>query len=184
MQQVRLWEVVSDLELREISSASIDFESRLEGWLESEISLLDPDLLVIGKQVRTSFGGTIDLLCLDRGGNTVIIELKKGRTPREVTAQALDYASWVEDLSYEALTVIAEEYFEDPDALDRAFRERFGEELPDELNLSHRSLIVAEAMDASTERIIRYLSDRNVPINMAAVHHFDDKGNREILARV
>ena len=184
MQQVRLWEVVSDGELREISSASIDFESRLEGWLESEISLLDPDLLVIGKQVRTSFGGAIDLLCLDRDGNTVIIELKKGKTPREVTAQALDYASWVEDLSYKALTGIADEYFKDPDALERAFRERFDDELPEELNLSHRSLIVAEAMDASTERIIRYLSDRNVPINMAAIHHFDDKGDREILARV
>ena len=49
MQQVRLWEVISDRELRERSSASIDSESRLEGLLVSEISLLDPDLLVIGK---------------------------------------------------------------------------------------------------------------------------------------
>ena len=184
MQQVRLWEVISNQELREISGTSIDFESRLEAWLESEISLLDPDLLVIGKQVRTNFGGAIDLLCLDREGGTVVIELKKGRTPREVAAQALDYASWVEDLSYDNLTGIAEEYLGDPDALDRAFQERFDVELPEELNLSHRSLIVAEEMDASTERIVRYLSDRNVPINMAAVHHFSDNGDRELLARV
>ncbi len=62
MQQVRLWEVVSDRELREMSGASIDSESRLEGLLVSEISLLDPDLLVIGTRIRTSFGGEIDIL--------------------------------------------------------------------------------------------------------------------------
>ena len=55
--------------------------------------MLDPDLLVIGRQVPTGFGGTVDLLCLDPTGALVVVELKKGKTPREVTAQALDYAS-------------------------------------------------------------------------------------------
>ena len=45
-----------------MSSASIDSESRLEGLLVSEISLLDPDLLVMGTRMRTSFGGEIDIL--------------------------------------------------------------------------------------------------------------------------
>ena len=62
MQQVRLWEVVSERELREMSGASINSESRLEGLLVSEISLLDPDLLVMGTPTRTSFGGEIDIL--------------------------------------------------------------------------------------------------------------------------
>ena len=71
MQQVRLWEVISDQERRKISITSIDFAKRLQGWLVSDISVLDPRLLVIGKEVRTSFGGAIDLLCLDRAGNEV-----------------------------------------------------------------------------------------------------------------
>ena len=113
---------------------------------------------MIGRQVRTDFGGMIDLLCLDNAGDTVVVELKKGRTPREVAAQALDYASWVTDLSGERLAEIADEHFRESDSLDAAFQKQFEKPLPDELNLDHRSLIVAEAMDASTERIVRYLS--------------------------
>ena len=184
MQRIRLWKVTSDQGLDEIPSNQIDLEERLEGWLENDISMLDPALLVIGRQVLTDFGGAIDLLCLDSAGDTVVIELKRGKTPREVTAQALDYASWVKDLSSEQLTGIAEKHFRDSGSLTSEFKERFGLELPGELNLSHRSLIVAEAMDASTERIVRYLSGMNVPINIATVQHFKDKDGSELLAQV
>ena len=163
MQQVHLWEVVSDRELHEIPSGQISLEERLEDWLANDISVLDPSLLVIGRQVRTDFAGAIDLLCLDSVGDVVVVELKKGQTPREVTAQMLDYASWVQDLSHERLTTIANDYFGDSDSLAAAFDERFEKRLPDELNLGHRSLIVAQSVDSSTERIIRYLSSMNVP---------------------
>ena len=56
MQRVRLWEVISDKKLHEIPSDQINLEGRLEGWLASDISVLDPNLLVIGRQVRTNFG--------------------------------------------------------------------------------------------------------------------------------
>ena len=184
MQQVHLWAVTSDEKLREIPSDQIDLEGRLEDWLAGDISLLDPDLLVIGKQVLTDFGGKIDLLCLDSAGDTVVVELKRGRTPREVTAQALDYASWVRDLSRERIEDIAEQYLNGPDALQSAFQDRFEEPLPGELNLKHRSLIVAESMDASTVRIVRYLSSMNVPINVATIQHFKDETGRSILAQV
>ena len=52
---------------------------------------------MIGREVETDFGGSIDILCIDAEGDLVIVELKRDRTPREVTAQALDYASWVTD---------------------------------------------------------------------------------------
>ena len=149
-----------------------------------DISILDPDLLVIGKQVRTDSGGAIDLLCLDSAGNTVVVELKRGLTPREVTAQALDYASWVKGLSSKELMDKATEYFKNPDSLASEFQNRFGEELPGELNLGHRALVVAEEIDAVTERIVRYLSDLGMPINVATVQHFKDKDGREILAQV
>ena len=98
MQLVRLWEVSSEKQLLEIPHNEISLEGDLENWLENDVSILDPDLLVIGRQVPTAFGGRIDLLCLDSNGDTVVVEIKKGQTPREVTAQALDYASWVKDL--------------------------------------------------------------------------------------
>ena len=109
-QKIRMWEVTPQNTLTEMSSSEINLEERLEDWLESDISMLDPDLLVIGRQVRTDYGGEIDLLCLDSDGDSVIVELKKGKTPREVTAQALEYASWVKDLSFNRIVEIAEHY--------------------------------------------------------------------------
>ena len=146
--------------------------------------MLDPDLLVIGRQVRTDFGGEIDLLCMDARGHLVAVELKKGRTPREVTAQTLDYASWVKDLSNDEIMTIAERYPRLGGDLTDAFEARFKEPLPETLNQNHRSLIVAEAMDDSTERIVRYLTDLGVPINVATVQHFTTADGKGVLAQV
>ena len=183
-QQVRMWEITPENTLAEVTPSGISLEERLEDWLESDISVLDPNLLVIGRQVTTAFGGSIDLLCLDSAGDTVIVELKKGKTPREVTAQALDYASWVKDLSLERIREIAAGYAKLGSSLEDAFASRFDRQLPDTLNLNHRSLIVAEQMDDSTERIVRYLSDLNVPVNIATVQHFKGSSGREMLAQV
>ena len=183
-QQIRLWEITTDETLTEITSSEIPLEQKLEDWLESEISMLDSNLLVIGRQVQTDFGGIIDLLCIDNSGDLVVVELKKGRTPRDVTAQALDYASWVRDLSSQRVTEIADEYMGNQGPLDDAFQKKFDQELPETLNASHRSLIVAEKLDTSTERIIRYLSELNVPINVLTVQQFQDAAGRRMLAQV
>ena len=156
----------------------------MEDWLAKDISLLDPNLLVIGRQVLTDFGQAIDLLCLDNVGDTVIVELKRGQTPRDTAAQALEYASWVKDLSHDRIVEIADRHFKNEDSLRTAFEERFETKLPAELNLGHRMLVVAESIDAGTERIVRYLSDMNVPINVATVQHFTDSDGRRLLAQV
>ena len=186
MQEVRLWEVICGKRLRKIEESKISLEVQLEGWLAKDISLLDPNLLVIGRQVYTDFGKVMDLLCLDRVGDTVVLELKKGQTPKDTAAQALEYASWVKDLSHERITEIADEYLSKAgsSSLAEAFQERFETELPQELNLGHRILVVAESIDATTHRIVRYLSDKNVPINVATVQHFTDSSGRSFLAQV
>ena len=65
MQKIRLWEITPDQKLAELNRNQISLEERLEDWLENDISVLDRNLLVIGRQVSTDFGGAIDLLCLD-----------------------------------------------------------------------------------------------------------------------
>ena len=187
-QKIRLWEASFHNTPVEILSGQIPFEDRLEDWLASDISMLDQSLLVIGRQVQTDFRGRIDLLCISSTGDIVIIELKRGQTPREVTAQALDYAAWVQTLSFSRIKSIADEHLAkgaNPLELDAAFRETFGAPLPEELNTTnHRILIVAESMDVSTERIVSYLSDRNVPINVATIQYFKSDDGRELLAQV
>ena len=46
----------------------------------------------------------LDLLGIDKTGNTVVVELKRGGLPREVVAQAIDYASDVAAWSVERLS--------------------------------------------------------------------------------
>ena len=69
MQQVRLWEITADRKLSEIPARYASLEQWIEDWLANDISVLDPDLLVIGRQVRTSFGGAVDLLSMDGKGS-------------------------------------------------------------------------------------------------------------------
>ena len=182
-QKIRMWEVAEHKSLNELPKSEISLEERLEDWLESDISLLDENLMVIGRQVRTDFGGKIDLLCIDRTGSLVVIEVKKSKTPRRVTSQALEYASWVKDLDRGSIEELVSAYPKLDGSLKEEFESKFEIDLPEALNLSHRSLIVAEAMDDSTERIVGYLSEMKVPINVATVQHFRDSQGREFLAQ-
>lgn len=184
MQQVRLWEITPERTLSEISPRSSGLEQWLEDWLASDISVVDPGLMVIGRQVRTAFGGVIDLLCVEMSGDLVVVELKSGKTPREVTAQALDYSSWVKDLEFDEIAAIADRYLGGSGSFGAAFRERFETDLPEQLNQGHRCLVVADSMDPSTVRIVRYLAGLGVPINVATVQHFRDSDGRELLAQV
>ncbi len=81
------------------------------------------DVMVIGRQVKTEHGGRIDLLALDQDANTVVFELKRGRTPREVVAQVLDYATSVKDLTYAQLDTLCRNHTGQP--LPVAFTGRF-----------------------------------------------------------
>lgn len=189
-EDIRLWEIGGDKKLKEIDKSDLKKagykeEDDLESWIENDISLISDDLLIIGRQIRTLYGGEIDLLCLDRNGNLVILELKRDRTPREVTAQVLDYASWVKDLSYDDIVEIGGKYFKEEQSLESAFRETFDEGLPDTLNETHRMMIVASEMDDETERIIRYLSEvHGVDINFIKFQFFKNAEGKELLARV
>lgn len=58
-------------------------------------------------------GSIIDLLGIDRKGNTVVIELKRDRTPRDTLVQALEYASFVEELDTDQLEEILRQYVSD-----------------------------------------------------------------------
>ena len=128
-QDVKIWDITGENTLTELHTSKLEQEEILERWLERDISILSDDLLVIGRQVTTDFGGAMDLLCLDSSGDLVIVELKRDKTPRDITAQVLDYASWVQDLSNEAITDIADDYLGEKGPLEKAYRDRFGDPL-------------------------------------------------------
>jgi len=183
-EDIRIWEISDGKTLKEIKKSKLDLETRLEQWIKEDIRIVSDDFINIGRQIETDFGGVIDLLCLDRNGDLVIIELKKEKTPRDIVAQVLDYASWVKDLSNERITDIANKYLGTKGPLERAFKDKFDEELPEILNESNKMLIVASEIDSSTERIVSYLADSfSVPINAISFQYFQDDSGKEYLAR-
>lgn len=179
--EMGLWRADGE-KLSRIVPTSIGLESQLETYIESDPSMLGETLLIIGRQVATAFGGFIDLLALDETAAVHVIELKRDKTPRDVTAQALDYGSWVSGLGRPDVQAIFETYRPGV-ALEEAFAECFGETLPDEVNASQTFTIVAATIDPATERIVRFLNeDFGVPINVVFFRHFVD-GDASYLAR-
>ncbi len=95
---MKLWQVQGK-DLQEINRETLSDEQRLEDWVVKDPSILGIDVLLVGRQVTTANRGRIDLLAIDSEANLVVLELKRDKTPREIVAQALDYASWVNDLN-------------------------------------------------------------------------------------
>ncbi len=167
-----------------LKTVSIESEDVLEEQIFRDISILNANWLLIGRQVFTDFGKPLDLLAIDASGSLIVIELKKHKTPRDVVAQTIDYASWVEELSTDRVATIyssfAEKYGLQASHFDEAFENKFGiAPSDDEVNSSHQMVVVAAELDASTERIINYLNDKaNVAVNAVFFSVFEDQGNQ------
>lgn len=175
-----LWKVSA--KPTELSRAVLPSEETLREMIIASPSILSDEWMLIGREVDTGICGRLDLLAIAPDGALVLIELKRSRTPRDVVAQALDYACWVDGLQADD---IAEVYGRFAPGRDLAadFLARFGQALDeDSLNNSHQIVVVASSLDSSTERIINYLSERDIAINVLFFEVFQD-GSNQLLSR-
>lgn len=123
-------------------------EGRLENLLADDIDILGLGVMIIGRQVPTGPGGFIDLLGIDVEGSLYVIELKRNRTPRDVVAQVLDYASWVQELSYDDVKEVFDRNSRNQDvAFEQAYAARFDPAPDESLNENHRLVIVASELE-------------------------------------
>jgi len=177
---INFWKIENE-KLVEIEKAKLGTEERLENWIEKDPSILGIDALIIGRQVATEHGGRIDLLGINNQGELIILELKRDKTPREIVAQVLDYASWIRTLTYSKINAITEEY--QNKNLPQIFAEHYNQPLPENINTNHSMVIVAAELDESSERIVEYLSQEyNVNINAIFFNFFVDD-QKEFLGR-
>lgn len=79
-----------------LPATGLPSEQLLEEMIVAAPQILSEEWMLIGRQENTRHGGRIDLLAIAPDGALVLIEIKRDRTPRDVVAQAIDYASWVE----------------------------------------------------------------------------------------
>lgn len=164
-----------------LAESRLSSERLLEDMIVAAPSILSDEWMLIGRQESTS-AGRLDLLAVAPDGALILIELKRDRTPREVVAQALDYASWVEGLDASDVAAIYDRFAPGRD-LAADFRARFGQELvEDTLNDSHQIVIVAGHLDDSSERIVNYLGDKGIPINVLCFQVFSN-GEQQLLSR-
>jgi len=175
-----IWTVgVSPAALR---PAKLPSERVLEDMIVASPAILSDEWMLIGRQESTGTGGIMDLLAIAPDGALVLIELKRDRTPREVVAQALDYASTLENLTSDEVAAIYSR-FKPGRELGRDFREYFGQPLDeDEINNSHQIVVVAASLDDSTERIVNYLNARDIAINVLFFQVFELNGE-QLLSR-
>ncbi|MGY1592241.1 endonuclease NucS domain-containing protein [Geodermatophilus sp. SYSU D00708] len=178
--EVGLWRVDGGKPVK-VTATGVPLESQLETMIEADPTILGTPLLLVGRQVPTDYGTFIDLLAVDDEGALHVLELKRDRTPREVVAQVLDYGSWVRTLSHAQVLEIFTAY-KPGVAFEQEWTATFGGDAPEELNGGHRLTIVAGDVDPATERIIGYLTDLGVPVNVVFFRYFDD-GDRAYLAR-
>lgn len=163
-------------------SCRLSSEQQLEEMIVRDPRILSSEWMLIGRQEVTSHGGRVDLLAIAPDASLVLIELKRDRTPREIIAQALDYASWIEQLTPDRVAQIFHR-FSGGKSLDVAFQENFGVHLDDEmLNQTHQIIIVAAELDPSTERILGYLNSRDIAINAVFFQVFEH-GDNKLLSR-
>jgi len=170
--------VIKDNKVEEYQQTSVNKEIEIEEFLEKHPKVLDKDIFIIGRQVPTATKTRIDLMGLDKDGNVVIIEIKKGISVREVVSQILEYGVWAEDIQYEDLNRIAKErHLSDFQDLYKKFETDF-KEIPDPFNQNQRLYIVAEKIDEKIEDVCRYLKVRGIDIKCVELNFYERDGQR------
>ena len=188
--KIKLWQIDKNDKPFEIDTESFDIsnlEDRLESWIERNPSILGEELLIIDRQHKLPNGEKVDLLAIDADGKLAIIELKRDKGRREAIAQVLDYETLLSNLKEEELDDIAVTYFEENklewENLREAFQRKFGKrDVP--FNNSRRTFIIAPELDATTERVINYLSSQyGMGINAVTFAYYKDEMDREFIIR-
>ena len=171
-------------EKKPLEAASLIDEKELELLLRDNIEILNKGWLVINNQVKTDAGKFIDILCIDHDGDMVVVELKKDLTPREVTAQVIDYAASVSKMSVEEIAQLYLSFTNGNETLNDAFQKKYGTALDEaSVNQNVKMVIVAAKMDDGTEQIIRFLRETyRVDINILFFHVFQC-GSERLISR-
>ncbi len=162
-------------------------ESVLENWLEnnSDEILEDGKLLIIGRQLTTNLGGIIDLLGIDREGDTVVIELKRDRTPRETVAQALEYASFIEELDTDQLEKILQHYVTDESLNLASYHRDYFELAPDEavsFNKEQRIVLVGQKITGEIRQTASFLRKKGLRVTCLEFSYFQANGGKHLFS--
>ena len=188
---MRVFSVGSDGDFTEYEQLPFEVdheESVLEEWLESNPDkiLENGRILIIGRQVRTDLGGFIDLLGVDREGNVVVVELKRDRTPRDVVAQALEYAAFAARLDVDALEGILRVHEHDESlSLADCHRECFsvGQSEAIAFNKDQHIVVVGQQVMPAIRQTAAFLGSKGIHVTCVEFTFFEAAGGGRLLSQ-
>ena len=165
--------------------AERDFEDLLE---KDATLILGEPLFVISRQPPLSTSKQkIDLLALDRQGNSVIIEIKRGRPSSTAITQILEYAAGFSQLSFIELEQLAYrwclQHGKEFSTLTALHSEFFGYEPGDirksAFNQRQRLVLISEGVDTRVLEVAEYL--RALGLDLTYISYFSYHAPDEIL---
>lgn len=139
-------------------------EDRLQAWADACPALVNggAPMLSLGREVVTRHGHAVDNLFVDGKGELVALEMKRGRSPRDVMAQVLDYAAHVSRLEWTDVDALCRKRH--GQSLDEAYLSTFTRPLMRSSRPGHRLAILAERYDPRILDAARYLLGGGLPL--------------------
>ena len=181
--EIGIWEIdrASRVGTKLGTAERVETEEMLEAVLVANPNMLMRGLKLIGRQVPVPTG-YIDLLGIDEDGRLVVFELKREKLTRDAVAQILDYCSCLEALSDSELsTLIAERSGNDGITKISDFDEWYGSQGGDSIK-PVRMVLVGLGIDSSAERMVAYLADRGIDLELLTFQGYV-RGNGLLIAR-
>ncbi|MES9831164.1 MAG: hypothetical protein ABW139_02890 [Candidatus Thiodiazotropha sp. DIVDIV] len=155
----------------------------LQFLLKSQIDVISPDTFIVAEE----FGAweesrrRIDLLGVDKGGNLVVIELKRTEDGGHMDLQAIRYAAMISTLTFDRLVTIYAQYLKDNN-IEKDATETLLEFLdwndPDEEQFGQEVKIVLASAEFSKELTtsVMWLNDYGLDIRCVRMHPYTSEG--------
>ena len=121
-----------------------------------------------------------------RGENALVIELKRDRTPRDVVAQALEYAAFVARLDVDALEGILRVYEPDESlSLADRHREHFGVEENEAVafNKDQHIVVVGQRVTPEIRQTASFLGSKGIHVTCVEFTFFQAAGGDRLLSQ-
>ena len=168
--------IIEPLEKRSFTELNFRERDHLQEWIAKNPSSLGEELLIIQKEYA-GFDKTnerLDLLALDKEGALVIIENKLDDSGKDVTWQAVKYASYCSGFSKESIVNIYQKYLDgiepgvDAEKKIREFLEKKDDDENEELELNEvltqRIILVAANFRPEVISAVLWLLNFNVQL--------------------
>lgn len=159
-------------------------EDDLREWIiDNPTEILDEDLFIIGREVSVAdLNDGIDILALDRGGNIVVVELKRGALRGGIDFRALKYVSYVSRWSYDDIKQQFEKFlqsqwgadlYEDEATFQKTLQEFCTDDY--EVNAEQRVILAGDTVRERIGSVVLWLREQDIDVRIVEFSLFHDE---------